>query len=76
MKPLACLLALLLLCPLAGALADRPAGEQDTPDVPGAPQRPQPGRDDEQRPSSGAAGTFTPSEKVGADSAVSFPVDI
>jgi hypothetical protein len=70
------MLALFLLCLHAGAQADPPAGGQDTPDAAGAPPRPQPGRDDQQRPPPGAAGTFTPSEQVGADSAVSFPVDI
>ena len=40
-----------------------------------APQQAKP--DDNGKPKSAApAKTFTPSEKVGADSAVSFPVDI
>jgi len=44
--------------------AEQPDAQQQSPADKSTPQRPAP------------APTFTPSEKVGADSAVSFPVDI
>jgi predicted component of type VI protein secretion system len=44
--------------------AEQPVEQQQKPAAVSAPQRPAP------------SPTFTPSEKVGADSAVSFPVDI
>jgi hypothetical protein len=44
--------------------ARQPVAQQQKPAADSKPQRPAP------------ATTFTPSEKVGADSAVSFPVDI
>ena len=36
----------------------------------------QPAASDSSRPSGKPAATFTPTEKIGADSAVSFPIDI
>jgi hypothetical protein len=44
--------------------AEQPVAQPQKPAADSKPQRPAP------------ATTFTPSEKVGADSAVSFPVDI
>lgn len=44
--------------------AEQALEQQQAPAADSAPQRPAPAR------------TFTPSEKIGADSAVSFPVDI
>lgn len=57
----------------AAAMAQSPQPEQQgARDKPAAVTAP---ADDAQQPSAPAP-TFTPSEKIGADSAVSFPVDI
>lgn len=68
----------------APALALRPPGEEGQPAAsPPASQSPAPaedGRTHKAAPtgsaSGSATGTFTPSERIKADSAVSFPVDI
>ncbi len=58
---------------LATAAAQSPQSEEQVPpDTPAV--APQPA--DETRKPSAPAPVFTPSEKIGADSAVSFPVDI
>jgi hypothetical protein len=58
---------------LAPALAQPPQGEQQVPsDTPAVAPQP---ADDRRKPAAPAP-VFTPSEKIGADSAVSFPVDI
>ncbi len=58
---------------LATAVAQPPQGdEQVPPDTPAVAPQP---ADDRRKPSAPAP-VFTPSEKIGADSAVSFPVDI
>ena len=60
---------------LAGTLFAAVAEEDTAKAAQQAPQ--QPGPADSGKPKTPApAKTFTPSEKVGADSAVSFPVDI
>ncbi len=73
-KPLRVMWLALVLA-VAPAHAEPPAGEStrpaagraDTPRPPPAGSKKTPGK---------PAGSFTPSEQVGADSAVSFPVDI
>ena len=58
---------------LAAAAAQSPQPEQQAPhDKPAVAPEPADGR---HKPSAPAP-VFTPSEKIGADSAVSFPVDI
>ena len=58
---------------LATAAAQSPPNEEQLPpDRPAVARQP---ADDGHKPSAPAP-TFTPSEKIGADSAVSFPVDI
>jgi hypothetical protein len=58
---------------LATAAAQSPqSDEQVPPDTPAVAPQP---ADDRRKPSAPAP-VFTPSEKIGADSAVSFPVDI
>ena len=58
---------------LATALAQSPQGEEQVPpDTPAVTSQPA----DDGRKRSAPAPVFTPSEKIGADSAVSFPVDI
>jgi len=51
------------------------AAQGDEPPPPATPAGQSAPPDDKPRPPA-PAGTFTPSEKIGADSAVSFPVDI
>jgi hypothetical protein len=58
---------------LATAAAQSPESEEQMPPDKAA-VAPQPA--DDRRKSSPPAPVFTPSEKIGADSAVSFPVDI
>ncbi|UCC55404.1 MAG: hypothetical protein JSU75_08505 [Gammaproteobacteria bacterium] len=74
------------LCRLAAAvllvLVAAPAGsaEPDTDRRPAVPQEAEPPKPAEpertRQKSPGPASSFTPSEQIGADSAVSFPVDI
>jgi hypothetical protein len=54
------------------------AGQPPRGDEPAAPDEPSPaGAGTDDRPQAAPpATTFTPSERIGADSAVSFPVDI
>ena len=60
---------------LAGTLLAAAAEDSNTDSEQQTPQQAKP--DDSGKPKTPApAKTFTPSEKVGADSAVSFPVDI
>jgi len=60
---------------LAGTLFTAAAEDSNTDSEQQPPQQAKP--DDSGKPKTPApAKTFTPSEKVGADSAVSFPVDI
>jgi len=60
---------------LAGTLFAAAAEDSNPDSEPQAPQQARP--DDNGKPERPApASSFTPSEKVGADSAVSFPVDI
>ena len=60
---------------LAGTLFAAAAEDNDTDTEQQTPQQVKPA--DNSKPKTAApAKTFTPSEKVGADSAVSFPVDI
>jgi len=61
---------------LAGNLFAAPPAEDNKPDAEQPlPQQAKPA-DSSQPKTPAPATTFTPSEKVGADSAVSFPVDI
>ena len=61
---------------LAGSLfAATPANDEQTDEKQQTPQQVKP-VDSSKLQKSTPAITFTPSEKVGADSAVSFPVDI
>ena len=55
--------------------ATTPANDEQTDEKQLTPQQVQP-VDNDKLPTAAPAVTFTPSEKVGADSAVSFPVDI
>ena len=70
---------LALLMPLAAAPAaaapPAPAPQAQTPPAT-APANTGAPADGGRRKSSAPAATFTPSEKIGADSAVAFPVDI
>jgi len=71
--------ALLLLMLLAAAAATAAPPEEPVPQSPAPPAgTPAPARADDsgRQKSSTPASTFTPSEKVKADSAVAFPVDI
>ena len=65
-----------LMLGICAAHADPPAADDDGAAATGKSPASQPpstgGTQQKQKP----AGSFTPSEKVGADSAVSFPVDI
>ena len=69
-------LSLIFCILLTGYLfAASPANDEQTDDKQETPQQIKP--DGNSKPPTAApAITFTPSEKVGADSAVSFPVDI
>ncbi|MEN8205829.1 MAG: hypothetical protein ABFS24_07430 [Pseudomonadota bacterium] len=61
---------------LAGNLfAATPASDEQMEEKQKTPQQIEP-VDNSKPPAAAPAVTFTPSEKVGADSAVSFPVDI
>ena len=62
-----------LVVPTITAQAQQTATPEQAHDETGADARPNP--DQRPRPASPAE-TFTPSEEIGADSAVSFPVDI
>jgi hypothetical protein len=68
-------LPMLLSMLLAGILCAAAAGENDTDAAQPEVQQQQPA-DSSTSQRSAPAPSFTPSEKVGADSAVSFPVDI
>jgi hypothetical protein len=63
-----------MLCVASGQAA-QPAGDTDRPAVREA-ETPRPPPDGSKKTPGKPAGSFTPSEQVGADSAVSFPVDI
>lgn len=67
----------LILCVVfaANLHAATPANDEPADTEQKAPQQVQP-VDNSKLPTAAPAVTFTPSEKVGADSAVSFPVDI
>lgn len=67
-------LALMLVC--TATYAATPADERDKPASADKPRASQPPPGDSRQRRQKPAGTFTPSEKVGADSAVAFPVDI
>ena len=70
------LLAGMLALAWAAVPALQLQSQQETPrDTAAPPQQPPPAEDERRRPPAPATG-FTPSEKIGADSAVSFPVDI
>jgi hypothetical protein len=70
------LLAITLCILLAGNLFAAPPAEDNTTQTEqNAPQQSKPA-DSSTLPPRAPATSFTPSEKVGADSAVSFPVDI
>ena len=64
-----------LMLVVAVAHADPPAGGDSKPAVRKA-DAPAPAPAGGKKAPGKPAGSFTPSEKVGADSAVSFPVDI
>jgi len=66
---------LLYLCAALNLQAAEPGGAR-TPPQPVSPATPEADRESEPRPASPPVRNFTPSEKIGADSAVSFPVDI
>jgi hypothetical protein len=71
--------SLVLLMLLAAAPAAAAPPVQPVPQSPAPPAgTPAPARDDDsgRQKSSAPARTFTPSEKIKADSAVAFPVDI
>ena len=69
-------LSLVLILVFAGDLfAATPANDEPTDEIQTIPQLIVP-VDKSKPPITAPATTFTPSEKVGADSAVSFPVDI
>ena len=69
------LLSITMSMLLAGTLTAAAAEDNNTDSAQQTPQQAKPA--DNSKPKTGApAKTFTPSEKVGADSAVSFPVDI
>ena len=64
-----------LMLAFASAQADPPAGGDSKPAGRKVDSRPPASTGSNKTPAK-PAGSFTPSEKVGADSAVSFPVDI
>ena len=68
------ILLMLLIAALAASAPPASAPQAQTPPA-SAPASPRAGVGDEQK-SPAPAATFTPSERIGADSAVSFPVDI
>ncbi len=76
MQWLRALLGGMLALAYTAAPALRLPSEEDAPrDTAAPPPQSPPPEDERQRPPAPATG-FTPSEKIGADSAVSFPVDI
>jgi len=69
------LIAITMSMLLAGTLTAAAAEDSNAESEQQTPQQAKP--DDSVKPKTAApASSFTPSEKVGADSAVSFPVDI
>jgi hypothetical protein len=62
----------------AGNLHAQPAADtvKGTPAQPAVPQQQTPPAGKSAKPAGKPAATFNPSEKISADSAVSFPVDI
>jgi hypothetical protein len=68
-------LALVLLLAATESHALRPPDSRDRPPEKATPAEQKPVDENRRKPSAPAS-TFTPSEKIEADSAVSFPVDI
>ena len=75
MMRLSTLVVLLGSMAAAGSLFAQQAADVEE-GVPAAPQQQKPPAGKSAKPAGKPAATFNPSEKISADSAVSFPVDI
>ena len=72
------LLSMLVCLAATGNLQAQPAADiaEGVPAQPAAPRQQTPSAGKSAKPAGKPATTFNPSEKISADSAVSFPVDI